>query len=297
MDPSRPLERPELIASTDGVRVALHDLGGAPSAPSLLVAHANGFHSHCYTPMVAAGLAEQYHVIGVDLRGHGDATLPAQPITGWWGFGDDAGAAAARLGRPLLGFGHSLGGASLLMAELANPGTFSMLYLYEPIVPPPGGFDLPPGLASNGDGAGDNPMAAGAARRRQSFASFEEAIANYAAKPPLSIFTPEALDAYVNHGFALQDDGTVTLKCHRDTEAAIFRSAGHGVFDRLDEIRCAVVVAAGEDAGFGPSRFAAPVTQRLALGRLERFDDLGHFGPMEAPARIAAAVLAAFTGP
>ena len=47
----------------------------------------------------------------------------------------------------------------------------------------------------------DNPLRAGARRRRPVFDSFEAAIANYASKPPMAAFDPDALDAYVRHGF------------------------------------------------------------------------------------------------
>ena len=38
-----------LVPSTDGVRIAVHDLGGTGSA--LLVSHATGFHGRCYIPV------------------------------------------------------------------------------------------------------------------------------------------------------------------------------------------------------------------------------------------------------
>ena len=110
---------------------------------------------------------------------------------------------------PLLGVGHSMGGAVLVMTELARPGTFRALALYEPIVFPPG----------RGDDVGSSPIVEGARRRRAEFASREAARANFAAKPPLDVLDPEVLDLYVAQGFADTPDGTVRLKCEPATEA------------------------------------------------------------------------------
>jgi hypothetical protein len=52
------------------------------------------------------------------------------------------------------------------------------------------------------------------------------------------------------------------------------------------------VVAAGGDGGM-PSQLAPLVAGALAHGRLERHDQLSHFGPQEAPDEVAAAIRAA----
>ena len=51
------------------------------------------------------------------------------------------------------------------------------------------------------------------------------------------------------------------------------------------------MVACGDEGG-GPGAFAPPIAEALPHGRLEVFGQLGHFGPLEAPDRIAAAVSA-----
>jgi pimeloyl-ACP methyl ester carboxylesterase len=55
-----------------------------------------------------------------------------------------------------------------------------------------------------------------------------------------------------------------------------------------------VTVAAGKQGSVGPAAFAPVVVGQLGNGRLERFDDLGHFGPLEDPAPVAASILRAF---
>jgi pimeloyl-ACP methyl ester carboxylesterase len=137
-------------------------------------------------------------------------------------------------------------------------------------------------------------MAEAAERRREVFDSWDAAIENYSSKPPMNVFAPEAMRAYVTGGFAPQPDGTVRIKCRGATEAAIYRTAGsHHVFDRLDEVTVPVTIGVGGLDEFGPGAFAPLVAERIPGGRLERFDDLDHFGPMEAPDALATAVLRA----
>src|SRR5258708_31889926 len=108
-------------------------------------------------------------------------------------------------------------------------------------------FDLPAGDVRT------NPMAAGALRRRPDFPSREAAYENYAAKPPLDAFTPEARRAYVEDGFVDRPDGTVTLACRPESEAATYiASAHHHAWDRLGRVACATTLAYGERAGAFP---------------------------------------------
>ena len=57
----------------------------------------------------------------------------------------------------------------------------------------------------------------------------------------------------------------------------------------LHEVKCPVTVARGGRADFGPAAVAQPVSEALPDGRLEVFEALGHFGPLEDPAAVAEA--------
>lgn len=274
------------IPSTDGVHLAVHDLGGSGSP--VLLAHATGFHGLVWAPLArhltaAGGL----HAWAPDLRGHGDATVPEDRRFAWDGFADDVVAVVDDLDleRPF-GVGHSKGGAALVLAEQRRPGTFGGLYLYEPVI-----FPTDHAMVT---GQGENPLAAGAERRRATFDSHEAAIANFAAKAPFDALDPEALRAYVEGGLAPQPDGTVTLKCRPEHEAEVYRMAAtSGAFDALGDLRCPVVVARGRLGEGGPAQVAEAVADALPHGRVEVFDHLGHFGPLEEPATVAAAIAAA----
>jgi hypothetical protein len=166
------------------------------------------------------------------------------------------------------------------MAEQRRPGTFSRLWLYEPIVFPP-----------VEGGGGPNPLVEGARRRRPWFPDRETAYANFSSKPPLDTLAPEALRAYVDHG--LRDrpgDDAVELKCAPDVEARVFAGGStHPTFAHLDQVHCPVTVAVSGDRA-GPAQIAPLIVEALPHGRLERHPTLTHFGPMEDPEGMAAAV-------
>jgi pimeloyl-ACP methyl ester carboxylesterase len=277
-----------VYASSDGVEVAVHDLGG--SGPRLLISHATGFHGHAYDTLAAA-LGERFHCISFDYRGHGDTRTPPRALDGsvtgkkydWERYADDALTVARHVrddeGGPLIAFGHSMGGAGLLMAAHRDRSLFRALVLFEPIV-------FPPDPERQAGAA--NPLADGARRRRASFPSYDAAIANYSEKRPLSTFPADALDSYVRHGFGEGEDGQVHLKCLPETEAGTFEGSGHATWELLPDILVPTLVLAGEaEPGAGPAALAPLVADQLPNGRYTGFAELDHFGPMTHPELIA----------
>ena len=279
------------VPSTDGVDVAVHDLGG--DGPPLLISHATGFHGRAYGPM-ADTLAARFHSWALDYRGHGDTPRPDDWQVDWARYGDDAQVAARSVAPDggLVAFGHSMGGAGLLMAAHRDPDRFSLIVAFEPIV-----FPAEP---ADGDASGErppSPLVAGARRRRRSFPSVEAAIDNYAAKPPMQSFHPDALRAYVEHGVRPSDEG-VTLKCEPEHEARTFEQGGlHRTWDLLAEIRTRVVVVAGVVEEYGPASVSARIADELPNASYLELPHLDHFAPFTHPAELAELVAAAASPP
>lgn len=269
------------LPTPDGLSLALHEHGGA-GRPTLLC-HATGFHGAVWEPLSRA-LGADFHRWALDFRAHGSSTVPPGQPLGWPEIATDVLTVVDALGvepGQLLGVGHSMGGACLLLAEQARPGTFAGLWLFEPITPPPGAL---------GPSEGGNHLAEGALRRRPSFPSHAEALENFAAKPPFNTLRADALHAYVRHGLVPGDDGAVHLACRPEDESRIYQGGGtNGAFEHLGEVACPVVVACGEDA-VGPAAFAPAIAAALPHGNLERHRHLGHFGPLEAPSVLAEAI-------
>lgn len=281
------------VFDAGGIGLAVHTWDADPDgdARPVLLCHATGFHGTTWAPvaerLTRAGLAAW----ALDFRGHGDSDVPdpdsLDAAYRWEHFGDDVLAVVDHLGlglrADLVGVGHSKGAAALVLAEADRPGTFEQLWLYEPIIFP---SDPPPGPSPG------NTLAEGARRRRQVFASPDEAYENFAVKPPLDVLSPEALRAYVDHGLRERADGQWKLKCPGEIEARMYEmGSAHEGYKRLAGVLCPVVVACGSETNAMPAAFCEPLVERLADGRLDVMDGLGHFGPMEDPARVAGAVL------
>ena len=269
----------DMIASTDGVTVALHDLGG--SGPPLLLLHATGFHGRAYT-QIAKRLHEHFRVWAPDLRGHGDSITPDMALP-WSGMVHDALAVIDHLGgaEPLNAVGHSMGGATAMATELRRPGSIRAAWLFEPIIFPGEHRSL----------TRENPLAAGARRRRHDFASLDDVMARYEGRGPFVDVDPDALRDYVTHGFRSAADG-VTLKTTGENEARTFEGADLEVFARLHEISTPVTVVGSGD-GAPPSLAAPLVANELANCEFVPWPDRTHFGPFEDPARAATEIIAA----
>ena len=272
------------IPSTDGVSIALHDLGG--SGETLLIAHATGFCGQTYGPLAAA-LAESFHVWALDFRGHGDSTAPDNGDFSWTGMGADVLAAMdAVADGPLVVVGHSLGGAALFLAERERPGAISRAYLYEPIIHP----------THWGNAPHENPMAVAARRRRSTFPSKGAALLRYAGRTPLGVLRADALAAYVEHGFAEQPDGTAVLKCAPENEAATFEAEGKMTIDQVVGLPVPTMIAIGQpEDGPNPASFGPAIVEAMPHARLHEYRHLGHFGPLQDPVSVAEDILD-FTG-
>ncbi|HEX3979717.1 MAG TPA: alpha/beta hydrolase [Acidimicrobiales bacterium] len=274
----------------DGLGIALYDFGGR--GPDLLLVHATGFCAQPFGPL-ARSLSPRFRCWGLDLRGHGHSDRPADGDFAWSGFATDVLTAIDHLGLDLpFGFGHSCGGAAVLLAEQARPGLFGSLYCFEPVVMPD---------VARARVAEHNPLADGARRRRETFPSAEDALANYASKPPYRELDPEALQLYVESGFELlpADEGgdgrTVRLRCRRQDEAATFAAAAdHDAFAHLHEVSCPVTLCHGEETDAFGARLMQADAEPIPNGRVEALPGMGHFGPLQLPAVVADSVMAAF---
>ena len=270
------------VKSADGLTLAAYDFGG--DGPPLLFAHATGFHAHVWLPIVEV-LSDRFHCYGFDSRGHGRSEIGDED--GWRTWSADTVAVVEQLGldRPFA-VGHSSGASLLLMGEQDHPGTFRALFCYEPVMMP---TDEP---LTQGT---PNPLEEGARRRREVFPSFDEARANYASKPPLNVLAPDALDAYVRHGFEEVPDG-VRLRCRGENEARMYAGTlVHDAFSRLGEVGCPVTYACGERTdAMGPAAMEA-MAARTPDARTQVLPGLGHFGPLQNPPLVADAIRGSVT--
>lgn len=273
--------QPIHLDGTDGVSLALHHLGG--EGPPLLFVHATGFNARTYGPFVAP-LTRNYTVWGPDLRAHGWSSGPTNGDFGWDRLALDLLVAIDHLGLEhgtVLGVGHSVGAALLLLADIQRPGLLHRSYGYEPVMWRPG----------EAFGPGENPLIAGAAKRKEIFASRAEAMERFAARPPFSTVRADALLSYVTNAFEDLENGTVRLRCRGADEAATYDGERVSTNDRVTGVHALVTIGKGADDGFG--NLGTPAFETLPNAVLQVHHDLGHFGPLQAPDRLAADALAA----
>jgi pimeloyl-ACP methyl ester carboxylesterase len=270
------------VPSTDGVEIAIHELGG--DGPALLISHATGFCGRMYEPL-AAHLTDSYRVVAFDYRGHGESSTPSTDLFSWRRMVTDLFAVVDTIGSPspIKVVGHSMGGGMSMLGEHLRPGTFSGAYLFEPVVIPTGFTD------------GPNGMARAAAARKSTFASRAEVMWRYAQRAPMNEMRTDTLAAYINHGFVDLPDGTVTLRCHPSSEAATFRCTEAVSPKELADVHIPVTIAAGRvEESHGPGEWAEMISEALPQGRCERFHHVGHFGPFEDPFTIADSIKSTF---
>jgi pimeloyl-ACP methyl ester carboxylesterase len=275
-----------MVSSSNGAEVAVHECGG--QGPPLVLTHATGFCGLAYEPVITI-LRSRFSVWAIDLRGHGRSSMPTDGDFGWLRIADDVLAAVDLIDSDegVAGFGHSLGGAVLLHAAAARPGTLRTAYVYEPILWPPG-----QGLAP-----GQNPLADGARRRREVFENRGEVMMRFASRAPFGLLRADALHAYVTHGFEDLDDGSVRLRCRGETEASIYDAEEVSTWDRVASVDIPVLAAmGGSGPELGPARLTPHVVDALPDARLSVHDRLGHFGPFEDPAAIAAEAIRFLAG-
>lgn len=273
------------VTTSDGLAVELRDLGG--EGEPVLFGHPMGFHGAVMGPL--ARRLHGIHGYAFDLRAHGASAPGEGHVISTEGFAADVLACAQAItvetGRPVRAMGHSGGGTALLAAELSAPGTFRSIFLYEPALRP-----REDGWALNDE----SEIVTAARRRRDWFPSIEDALVNYAAKAPTRSFTEEALRAYVEEGFAPTPAGTVELRCRPEQEVEVYLSGMFfEVFERLGDIGCPVVVAAGT-AG-GPDRRGGRdpvIAAALPQGEHLPVAGLDHFAPQSDPDGLAPVVQA-----
>jgi pimeloyl-ACP methyl ester carboxylesterase len=271
------------VASTHGVQLAVytHEPSTTTHPNPILFSHATGFHGRVFTP-VAEHLTG-HSCTSFDYRGYGDTAAPTGTPLAWEHFGDDAVAMAQHVfsrhrQQPIVGVGHSMGGAALIMAALREPQLFAALIVFEPII-------FPPEVRTQAGSS--NPLADVTRRRRRTFTSYGEAISNFAAKPPLSSLHPDALAAYVHFGFTQTTDG-VSIKCDPEFEAQTYEmGAYHDTWQALGQLRTPTWVIAGAHADRSPAAIAPLIAERIPESTFVEWRDLGHFGPLDNPVRFA----------
>jgi pimeloyl-ACP methyl ester carboxylesterase len=265
--------------ATDGIRIATVSSGDVPL--DALFVHATGFCKEVWLPVIDEVASEPFSWISIDQRGHGDSDAGSLPND--WDFlaQDVIGVLEGRVG--VIGVGHSSGGGVITRAESFRPGMFSHLVLVEPIIFPPPFQRM------------DGPMSDGTRRRRTAFPSRDAAFERFASGP-FGSWVPDALAAYIDHGFRATDNGW-ELKCAPEVEADFYAEGlNHDTWDRLAAIDVPVTLIAGESSPTHPKPYLDALASQFREVEVIVVPDAGHLVPMERPGSIARIIERVVTG-
>ena len=240
-----------------------------------------------------APLADRFHVLAMDLRGHGATTLSTDltDFNSWRRYSDDLLALLQVLdihGAVLAG--HSMGGSSSLLATDQAPQRVKSLVLIDPVVHP--------GLATaelQRPVDGPASLRDGALKRRAVFAGRAAALQAYRGRGALRSWPEAMLADYVHAGFHDQPDGQVALACAPAWEAATYAAQDNDTVGALARaVRPTHVLQAQYNSAFRPGARAAELAGVPGL-RMEIIADTGHFLAMERPDVVLGALEAALT--
>ncbi len=284
---------PTYVPVANGAKLALHCLTPVSERhkPPVLFVHAAGFGARTYGPFTQR-LAERFTVWAPDLRGHGWSETPSDGDYVWTTTANDMLAIVDYLAdrdeidrTQLNCVGHSVGAAVLLLAEIQRPGLIANIYGYEPVV-----WRTKDVLERD-----ENPLVAGALKRRETFDSRAEAMHRFASRPPFSLLRADALHSYMQDGFEDLPDGTVRLRCRAADEAGTYRGDYVSTEDRIAGCEVSAVIGKG-DAYINQEQaqdIGIPAHEALPNSRLIIYPGLGHFGLMQDPDRVAEDVVSA----
>jgi esterase len=239
---------------------------GTPGQPSIVLLH--GFQSNAHTwDTFSHAMANTYHVLALDQRGHGD--------TDWAPDGDYSPDAFIR---DIVGFidalnvvptilvGHSMGGRHAAMVAADYPDKATKVVIVDtPAEMPPAILDM---MAQQP--ASDTPS------EPETFASFEDVIRSGIAQYPL---TPEAELRHANyHNLYRGADGKwrwrwdLTLLERR----RLNRSLQLDLYSYLQRVQCPTLLIRGQQSPLLTPDIAQKMVQHLPRGRLVEIPDAAH---------------------
>jgi len=250
---------------------------GDPTAPPLVLLHGITGHARTWDTLSVA-LGEQWRVLAVDQRGHGDSEPAPDGDYTVGAMADDLGAFADALGLSTFSLvGLSMGGRVAMGFAGANPSRVERLVIVD-IAP-----DIhPPGMA----------------RIRQMIAGAPEAIESeeWAVETAMAA-NPRAdvgeLRHRIKHALRREPDGTLTWKYARDLREMMRRGGRRepmDLWERLTHITCPTLLVRGAESDVLSPELAQRVIAALPDGRLVEVQDAGHTVPGDRPAEFVAVV-------
>lgn len=255
-------------------------------------AAANGFPVGAYRHFLNL-LAPHHCIHGLENRGMWPDQPAPDPAFSWDDQADDLiafldhQAGAGRIRKPIIGVGHSIGGALTLFAASRRPDLFCRLVLIDP-ASMPSRTQRQSGHEAN---VAKQYMVGKTLKRRVRWTSREEFRSYLPTREIYTSFCPEALEDYAHAGLVEDGEGGFRLAYHPAWEAHNFMTTG-SIWSRLAAIRIPTLLLHGETSNLYPAEDIeglkaefSPVVEVLAVR------GCGHMIPQEDPHQLAQLIL------
>jgi len=229
---------------------------GEPGRPQILLLHGGNQSSHSWD-LVSLHLADRFHVIALDQRGHGDSEWSREIDYSIDAMVADASAFIAALGldRPVV-FGHSMGGRVTLTMAVREPGIARALVI----------VDVGPEISTEGAKTIQNFVV-----RNLEFDDLEEFLDNVERYDPFR--TRAHMERTMKYNVLQRADGTYTSKVdHR----RIPQPNRELTLDHVRTIDCPVLVVRGEQSNILEADAAVRFADALPQGTLVTIPRCGH---------------------
>ena len=258
----------------DAGGVKLHYLDyGNEGKPPMLCVHGGAANGHWFD-FVAPGLIDDYHVISIDLRGHGDSSPVEPPSYRYEDYAADLDKAVAALDlRDFVLMGHSMGGTVSLLYSAKYPGRVKTLVLIDSTVNL--SEERIGRLRSIGSGPGKR------------YETKEALVERYRLRPGESVASPEVVRHIASHSCKQDEDGTWRHKFDRAVYAT--REIFDGTPLWADIKIPALLVKADRSDRISPEVYME-VTARCPQAELEVVPESDHHATLDNPQGFLAAV-------
>lgn len=246
----------------NGLRFHLLEWGD-PSAPAMLLLHGGNQTAHSWD-LVSLALADRYHIIALDQRGHGDTEWPRDASSSRIHMADDARQVIEALDlRDPIVFGHSMGGSATMTLLIANPGIASKAVL----------VDIGPEVSPQG-----REQIQEFVRSAREFSSIEEYVERVTSYDPFR--TPEHITRTVRYNLLQRADGKFVSKHspfrHLQANTDSGRPVPPPTYDEVARITCPVLITRGERSNILTAEAAERFVRALPNGRLVTVPRCGH---------------------
>lgn len=255
-----------------GIELSYIDSGNKSSEP-ILIAHANGFSAGCYSFFIRK-LSETHRVIALDFCGHGGSESTME-WKDWFFFRDQILALIETENlKNVVGIGHSLGGASLLLSSYKRPSYFRKIFAMDPVIL---NFTYVFLALTLG-----NPLAKGALKRRREFKDLTLVKKAYRKTPTFLNWSDEVFEDYLKSCFKKEGEKWV-LCCPPELEAKIFNSVSFLSLFQYGKIKTETHITVPRKYEVCSPSAAKKIIKGNPNSSLQLWDDVSHFFPFERP--------------